>query len=161
MKKLLGILVLGLLWCSNVYAASISDLLGSKKSLILKCTIKDSQGSSADSIEIGREIIYEIKGKDFYSDVDGKRCCGEKDEKITYGKHLVFNKFTITKEEYIWKFVNKDLATNKIRITQDLTISRSTGSFSQSSFYHKDIAGSSNFRGWWSGSCEKVADKKL
>ena len=32
MKKLLGILALSLLWCSNVYAASISDLLGNNKS---------------------------------------------------------------------------------------------------------------------------------
>jgi hypothetical protein len=40
MKKLLGILVLGLFWCSNVYAASISDLLGGKKSIKLSCKVE-------------------------------------------------------------------------------------------------------------------------
>jgi len=70
-KRLLMILVM-LLWGSNVYAASISDLLGSKKSIKLLCVVEKAEGW-LDILDIkdwtpgwkGTELFFEIKEKSF------------------------------------------------------------------------------------------------
>ena len=55
MKKLLGILALVLMFCSNVYAASISDLLKSGKSIKLICTVDTSIGKW---IEENKHVLH-------------------------------------------------------------------------------------------------------
>ena len=81
MKKISIILVM-LLWCGNVYAASISDLLGNFKSSdlpILQCTIDFSDGSKKtefyDLEEIKRlDPTTELSTKEFiaFSKKDGE-----------------------------------------------------------------------------------------
>ena len=69
MKKLLGIIVLGLLLSGNAYAATLKDLLQSKKKLILICEAKKASNATGlyfdnPKKKIGNKYIYRINFSD-------------------------------------------------------------------------------------------------
>ena len=159
MKKFLAILVLGLMLSSNVYAASISDLLGSKKSVILKCITDNAYSYTPSGIEdnpqgIGAVQIWEIRdGKYFYWDGEQKSF-GQKEEFVDEYGDFILNKLTITEDKYLWQYRLTKKEDNKFSQEQVIEIARNSGQFT-STVNHK------KFNSTHEGTCEKVTDKKL
>ena len=157
-KRLLMILVM-LLWSSNVYAASISDLLGSKKSVILKCITDKGYSITSEGIVdrpgwIGKVDIWEIRdGKYFYWNNE-QRSFGKNEEFVELG-YKILNKLTITEDKYHWKSSARNKDDDKLYQSYDIEISRNSGRFTFNATYNYTVHDTTE------GTCEKVTDKKL
>ena len=170
MKKLLGILALVLMFCSNVYAASISDLLasisdllGSKKSVILKCITDKGYSITSEGIVdrpgwIGSVNIWEIRdGKYFYWNNE-QSSFGKNEEFVKLGYKLgykILNKLTITEDKYHWKSSLRNKDGDKLYESYDIEISRNSGRFTFNATYNYTVHDTAE------GTCEKITNKKL
>ena len=115
MKQLLGILVVSLFWCGNVYAASISDLLGNFKSSdlpILQCSIEFSDGSKKTQIY----DLEEIERLDPTNDIKDYMTFKKKDGEWT--------SLNVYDDEYSIRYANIN---NGFEKGYSTTINRKTG----------------------------------
>ena len=111
-----------LFWCGNVYAASISDLLGNFKSSdlpILQCSIEFSDGSKKTQIY----DLEEIERLDPTNDIPDTKA-GSKDYKTFKKKDGEWTSLNVYDDEYRIRYANIN---NGIEKGYSTTINRKTG----------------------------------
>ena len=132
MKKLILILITGLFLSNTSYAATISELLGSKKGIQLNCLMTPEHD---DSEEAKFNSFYEIKGDKFYSGGDLRDSPAE----IT-DTYIIHNMKPTAKNKHFW---------HKIKIN------RKTGHIDQEWGQGNDL------RVYNTGVCEKASENKF
>ena len=161
MKKLIPMMFAAIFLCNISYGASISDLLGSKKSVILKCVTDKGYSITSEGIVdrpgwIGEVDIWEIRdGKYLYWDNEQKSF-GKNEEFVSESGYKILNKLTITEDKYRWKFRQRNKDDDKLYRSYDIEISRNSGRFTFNTSYHYNKINQNS-----EGTCKKVTDKKL
>ena len=140
-------LITGMFLCSISYGASISDLLGGKKSIKLSCKVEEAVKTrdAGVGIVVGSLISYEISKNKLY--VNNEEWSDEKNIPTINKNSISFFKKVESSKNKWW--------------LGNIEINRISGSFQH------DVAekwGQGDENGYikvYSGVCEKVADKKF
>ena len=167
------------MWCSNVYAASISELLGNKKSIKLLCVVEkltawftDEEHDPTDIQDWtpgwkGYELFIEIKEKSFtksdsYTEIeylsgitltDGySETKDGKLERLEEEGSIEINDSYYLLSHYVYLPSDR----NYFETYDLIKINRSSGKFNYS---RKEYSG--GLRKEFEGTCEKATDKKL